>query len=100
MKKSLLLAFGVFTNALLFSQIRLSLVDVNTHQIWLRNYGTTSVDVSSYMLSALTDSVLVTDPSVSLLSTDYIANQGEVIKLSWNNVAGIGFQAFASDISL
>ncbi|MFM7106090.1 MAG: hypothetical protein ACKOW8_11260, partial [Flavobacteriales bacterium] len=100
MKKVILIAIGVLSGFIVHSQIRLSLVDVNTHQIWLRNYGSTPVNVSNYMISALGDSVIINDPSVSLLSPDYTANQNEVIKLSWDNSSGSGFQALASDICL
>ena len=85
MKSVIFIVISVLSSFLMHSQIRLSLVDVNTHQIWLRNYGTSPIDVSNFMISALGDSILVNDPSVSLLSPDYTANQNEVIKLSWDN---------------
>lgn len=80
------------------AQIRMTYVNPVTQEIRIRNFGTNTVDVSTYRLCGLFEYANLSQPSVAIVSGDYSLSAYESVTIHWT--ASTGFNTTASDIGL
>ncbi|MFM7310837.1 MAG: hypothetical protein ACKOZY_09540, partial [Flavobacteriales bacterium] len=83
---------------LMHAQIRMTVVDPTSQQIRIRNFGSTTVDISTYRLCALFEYANLSQPAVSIVNGDFSLSPYESVTIHWS--AMTGFNTTASDVGL
>ncbi len=97
MKKLLIIAclcLQVYANA----QLKLNYVNPATNEITIKNFGATSVDITTYRFCALFEYANIAIGNVTIVNGDLNLSADEEVTLAWN--AGSGFNTSASDLGL
>lgn len=99
MKKYLLTAItACICCAAGLAQIRMVMVDPSTDQITVKNFGTATVDISTYRLCALFEYKTLNQSGIALVDGDFNLESGATVTFTW--AAATGFGATSSDVGL
>jgi hypothetical protein len=97
MKKALLLAI-LFASICAHSQLRFISVNPATDEIGIKNFGNTTIDISTYRLCALFEYKTLNQSGIALVTGDFNLSPDEEVLFTWNS--STGFNTTASDLGL
>jgi len=101
MKKYALCMLAIVLTTLGSSQIRMTMVNPENHEIQIKNFGLMSVDISSYRLCARFNYQALNQAAVAIVTGDFNLSPNESVTLTWlNSGANGGFQFEPSDLGL
>jgi 1,4-alpha-glucan branching enzyme len=97
--KRILFSLG-FALFFLHSQamIRFTYVNPTTNEIRIKNFGASTVNISTYRFCALFEYANLSQPSVTIVDGDMNLSPGESVTLAWNSSSG--FNTTSSDLGL
>jgi hypothetical protein len=97
MKKALLIV-SLLASICAHSQLKFISVNPTTDEIGIKNFGSTTIDISTYRLCALFEYKTLNQVGISLVTGDFNLSPGEQVLFTWN--ASTGFNTTASDLGL
>ena len=99
MKKAFAVLFSLMVMSALFSQVRMTVVDLSNNNITFKNMGNTTEDISAHRLCSLLDYSGLSDPDVALVDGTLNLMPGESVTVAWNT-AGAGMNPAGADLCL
>ncbi len=97
MKKALLIV-SFLASICAHAQLKFISINPATDEIGIKNFGSTTIDISTYRLCALFEYKTLNQPGISLVTGDFNLSPGEQVLFTWN--ASTGFNTTASDMGL
>ncbi|MBL0316165.1 MAG: hypothetical protein IPP69_10440 [Flavobacteriales bacterium] len=80
------------------AQLKFTYVNPVTNEITIRNYGSTTINISTYRFCALFEYTSLSQPQVSIVAGDLNLSPDESVTVAWNSSSG--FNTTSSDLGL
>lgn len=78
------------------AQLKFTYVNPVTNEITIRNYGSTTINISTYRFCALFEYTSLSQPQVSIVAGDLNLSPDESVTVAWNSSSG--FNTTSSDL--